>query len=199
MRDRSQTGPTSSICGGTEVTPERAWGFEPWSWQYTVICHVALRQVEGVNIVCMVPAGCAGKAVAPIYEELSQKYPQVKFLKIDIDNQDMQAVVNDHGITGVVSWCYCCAVLQTTRAHMHPRSTAAASALVTEQSGSQDAFAICRQAVSLSGLLPSPGLVQCVQHSGNDWRQLLACVVAVPAQPTCSSASSHELPSPVLS
>lgn len=46
---------------------------------------------------------CAGKAVAPIYEELSQKYPQVKFLKIDIDNQDMQAVVNDHGITGVVS------------------------------------------------------------------------------------------------
>lgn len=45
----------------------------------------------------------AGKAIAPIYEELSQKYPQVKFLKIDIDNQDMQAVVNDHGITGVVS------------------------------------------------------------------------------------------------
>jgi thiol-disulfide isomerase/thioredoxin len=46
----------------------------------------------------------AGKAIAPIYEELSQKYPQVKFLKIDIDNPDMTAVVNDHGITGVVSW-----------------------------------------------------------------------------------------------
>lgn len=46
---------------------------------------------------------CAGKAIAPIYEELSQKYPQVKFLKIDIDNQDMQSVVNDHCITGVVS------------------------------------------------------------------------------------------------
>lgn len=45
----------------------------------------------------------AGKAIAPIYEELSVKYPQVKFLKIDIDNHDMQAVVNDHGITGVVS------------------------------------------------------------------------------------------------
>lgn len=41
------------------------------------------------------------KAIAPIYEELSQKYPQVKFLKIDIDNPDMTAVVNDHGITGV--------------------------------------------------------------------------------------------------
>lgn len=51
------------------------------------------------------PVECcpAGKAIAPIYEELSQKYPQVKFLKIDIDNQDMQQVVNDHCITGVVS------------------------------------------------------------------------------------------------
>lgn len=46
---------------------------------------------------------CAGKAIAPVYEQLSQQFPQVKFLKIDIDNHDMQAIVNDHGITGVVS------------------------------------------------------------------------------------------------
>jgi thiol-disulfide isomerase/thioredoxin len=44
----------------------------------------------------------SGKAIAPIYEQLSQQFPSVAFLKIDIDNADMQPVVNDHGITGVV-------------------------------------------------------------------------------------------------
>lgn len=45
----------------------------------------------------------AGKAIAPIYEQLSQQYPHVKFLKVDIDNESLLQVVQDHGITGVVS------------------------------------------------------------------------------------------------
>lgn len=49
----------------------------------------------------------AGKAIAPIYEQLSQQYPHVQFLKIDIDNAAMTEVVNDHGITGVVSGLVC--------------------------------------------------------------------------------------------
>lgn len=35
-------------------------------------------------------------------------HTQVSFLKVDIDNSDLLPVVNDHGITGVVSqWCVC--------------------------------------------------------------------------------------------
>lgn len=69
---------------------------------------VVLQQNQAPRLTpaCLLHTPCLlspGKAIAPIYEELSQKYPQVKFLKIDIDNPDMMAVVNDHGITGVVS------------------------------------------------------------------------------------------------
>jgi thiol-disulfide isomerase/thioredoxin len=45
----------------------------------------------------------AGKAIAPIYEQLSKQYPAVKFLKVDIDNEGLMQVVQEHGITGVVS------------------------------------------------------------------------------------------------
>lgn len=41
------------------------------------------------------------KAIAPIYQQLSQQYPQVKFMKIDIDNEAVGPVVQEHGITGV--------------------------------------------------------------------------------------------------
>jgi thiol-disulfide isomerase/thioredoxin len=45
----------------------------------------------------------AGKAIAPIYEQLAKQYPGVKFLKVDIDNDGLMQVVQEHGITGVVS------------------------------------------------------------------------------------------------
>lgn len=41
------------------------------------------------------------KAIAPIYEQLAQQYPGVKFLKVDIDNEGLMEVVQEHGITGV--------------------------------------------------------------------------------------------------
>jgi hypothetical protein len=58
----------------------------------------------------------AGKAIAPIYEQLAKQYPGVKFLKVDIDNDGLSQVVQEHGITGVVrrssSWlCYSCCLL----------------------------------------------------------------------------------------
>eukprot|EP00882_Tetradesmus_deserticola_P003852 GHRQ01004076.1.p1 GENE.GHRQ01004076.1~~GHRQ01004076.1.p1 ORF type:complete len:158 (+),score=63.72 GHRQ01004076.1:182-655(+) len=41
------------------------------------------------------------KAIAPLYEQLSKQYPDVKFLKVDIDNEGLMQVVQEHGITGV--------------------------------------------------------------------------------------------------
>jgi thiol-disulfide isomerase/thioredoxin len=45
----------------------------------------------------------AGKAIAPIYEQLAKQYPGVRFLKVDIDSDELAQVVQEHGITGVVS------------------------------------------------------------------------------------------------
>jgi thiol-disulfide isomerase/thioredoxin len=45
----------------------------------------------------------AGKAIAPIYEQLARQYPGVRFLKVDIDSDALAQVVQEHGITGVVS------------------------------------------------------------------------------------------------
>lgn len=91
--------------------------------------------------VCCLHAGVyAGKAIAPIYEELSKKYPQVKFLKVDIDNQDLQEIVNDHGITGVVSRTAGPAQ-QHTACHCQPL-LCSKLVLVEPLSGS---FAICRR------------------------------------------------------
>ena len=44
-----------------------------------------------------------GKAIAPVYEQLSKQHPDVSFYKLDIDNKDVEKVVVEHGITGVVS------------------------------------------------------------------------------------------------
>ncbi|GBF96393.1 hypothetical protein Rsub_09192 [Raphidocelis subcapitata] len=46
------------------------------------------------------------KAVAPVYEQLSRQYPTARFLKVDIDNEQLQRTVMDHGITGVPTFAF---------------------------------------------------------------------------------------------
>lgn len=61
-----------------------------------------LADSNGVGIIDFTAKWCGPcKAIAPIYEQLSQQYKDVKFLKVDIDNDNVAQVVQEHGITGV--------------------------------------------------------------------------------------------------
>eukprot|EP00879_Flechtneria_rotunda_P007102 GHRR01007454.1.p1 GENE.GHRR01007454.1~~GHRR01007454.1.p1 ORF type:complete len:122 (+),score=46.71 GHRR01007454.1:202-567(+) len=63
-----------------------------------------LKEAGSVGIIDFTAKWCGPcKAIAPVYEQLSKQYPQVKFLKVDIDNEAVGPVVQEHGITGVVS------------------------------------------------------------------------------------------------
>ncbi|KXZ51427.1 hypothetical protein GPECTOR_12g389 [Gonium pectorale] len=44
--------------------------------------------------------------IAPVFSKLSNQYPSVSFVKIDIDNGALSTTVNDHGITGVPTFVY---------------------------------------------------------------------------------------------
>lgn len=46
------------------------------------------------------------RMIAPIYSQLSNKYPEVSFVKVDIDNQAVGNTVSDHSITGVPTFVY---------------------------------------------------------------------------------------------
>ncbi|GFR45522.1 hypothetical protein Agub_g6915 [Astrephomene gubernaculifera] len=46
------------------------------------------------------------RMIAPVFSKLSNKYPDVSFVKIDIDNNDLAATVNDHSITGVPTFVF---------------------------------------------------------------------------------------------
>lgn len=41
------------------------------------------------------------RMMAPLYDQLSLDFPEVKFLKVDIDSSDLQTTVNNHGISAV--------------------------------------------------------------------------------------------------
>lgn len=43
-----------------------------------------------------------GKRIAPVYDQLSVAHPAVKFLKVDIDNEDLEGTVRAAGISSVV-------------------------------------------------------------------------------------------------
>ena len=85
------------------------------------------------------------KAVAPLYEQLSRQYPGTRFLKVDIDNDQLQRTVMDHGITGVVGGARArahCVVPITALAAAQPagRRRAAAQGMCVGVAGVHAAF-----------------------------------------------------------
>ncbi|KAF8057131.1 hypothetical protein HT031_006140 [Scenedesmus sp. PABB004] len=61
-----------------------------------------LKDANGVGIIDFTAKWCGPcKAIAPVFEQLARQYPGVRFLKVDIDNDALATVVQDHGITGV--------------------------------------------------------------------------------------------------
>eukprot|EP00878_Enallax_costatus_P016209 GHUV01017002.1.p1 GENE.GHUV01017002.1~~GHUV01017002.1.p1 ORF type:complete len:130 (+),score=22.47 GHUV01017002.1:267-656(+) len=62
-----------------------------------------IKDAGSVGIIDFTAKWCGPcKAIAPIFEQLSKQYPDVKFLKVDIDEEAVAPVVQEHGITGVV-------------------------------------------------------------------------------------------------
>ncbi|KAG2445112.1 hypothetical protein HYH02_008979 [Chlamydomonas schloesseri] len=69
-----------------------------------------LAEVSGSGslMICDFTAKWCGpcRMIAPVFSSLSNKYPDVKFVKIDIDNGALGNTVNDHSITGVPTFVY---------------------------------------------------------------------------------------------
>ncbi|EFJ51762.1 thioredoxin [Volvox carteri f. nagariensis] len=63
---------------------------------------------SGSLLICDFTAKWCGpcRMIAPIFSQLSNKFNDVSFVKIDIDNPGVSATVNDHSITGVPTFVY---------------------------------------------------------------------------------------------
>ncbi|GIL45370.1 hypothetical protein Vafri_2623 [Volvox africanus] len=63
---------------------------------------------SGSLLICDFTAKWCGpcRMIAPIFSQLSNKYDNVSFVKIDIDNPGVATTVNDHSITGVPTFVY---------------------------------------------------------------------------------------------
>ncbi|KAG2430794.1 hypothetical protein HXX76_009770 [Chlamydomonas incerta] len=63
---------------------------------------------NGSLMICDFTAKWCGpcRMIAPVFSSLSNKYPDVSFVKIDIDNGALGNTVQDHNITGVPTFVY---------------------------------------------------------------------------------------------
>ncbi|PNW83316.1 hypothetical protein CHLRE_05g248500v5 [Chlamydomonas reinhardtii] len=63
---------------------------------------------SGSLMICDFTAKWCGpcRMIAPVFSSLSNKYTDVTFVKIDIDNTALGNTVNDHSITGVPTFVY---------------------------------------------------------------------------------------------
>ncbi|GLC38534.1 hypothetical protein PLESTB_001736700 [Pleodorina starrii] len=63
---------------------------------------------SGSLLICDFTAKWCGpcRMIAPIFSQLSNKYSDVSFVKIDIDHPGLSNTVNDHSITGVPTFVY---------------------------------------------------------------------------------------------